>query len=212
MFELGIMKKDEIKINGLYKIEEKDLKRCASVAAHAFLDDNSSKFLLSSKLTLKTLCEYYRVIFNATYKKMHMYAESKNLNGFIIVAPIENTELTTWDFIKAGGLKLLLRCGIGTLCRSFAYEQNCIRIRKKIISTNSWYVFQFGVNPKKQGTGLGSKLMKSVLELLDDKKVSCYLETHKMINVKMYEHFGFLVKSIDKLPNKTMQQFAMLRN
>ena len=70
------MNKDEIIIDGLYRIKKKDLKRCAQVAAKAFLDDASSKFLLSANLTYKSLFNYYFVIYNAAFKKMYMFAES----------------------------------------------------------------------------------------------------------------------------------------
>lgn len=205
------MKKEEFNIDGLYKIKKEDLKRCAEVAAQAFIDDESSKFLLSSNLTYKSLYDYYLAIYKAVYNKMHMFAESKNIDGFIIIAPIKNAELSLWDCIKTGGLKVILSLGLGVVLRSLEYEKNCIRIRNKIASSNTWYVFQFGVLPAKQGRGLGSKIMKPFLKWLDSKKVACYLETQKEINVDIYNHFGFSLKSTDTLPKKTASQFAMLR-
>ncbi len=206
------MNKEEVKINELYKIKKEDLKKCAKVAAKAFIDDESSKFLLASKLTYKSLYEYYLLLYKATFNKMHMFAESKNINGFIIFAPLKNSELSLWDCIKTGGLKTIFSLGLGVIKRSLAYEQNCINIRKKLISKDTWYIFQFGVSPQKQGKGLGSKTIKPFLNWLDSKKIDCYLETQKAENVEMYKHFGFLLKSIDTLPEKKESQFAMLRS
>lgn len=206
------MKKQEPIISELYRLKKSDLKRCAQVASRAFIDDETSKFLLSSKLTQESLYEYYFVIYKAIYEKMHIFADSKDINGFIIISPIENSEISLWDFIKAGGLKVILLLGLDLVSRSLAYENNCINIRKRFISKNDWYIFQFGVDPQKQGQGFGSKIIKPFLNWLDLKNIACYLETQKYVNVEIYNHFGFSLKSVDTLPKKQEKQYAMLRN
>lgn len=206
------MSKEDFSIEGLYRVQKEDLKRFAHVAVQAFLDDESSKFLFSSKLTYKALYDYYLVMYKAVFRKMYMFAESENIDGFIILSPIQNSELTFWDFVKEGGLKVILSQGLGLVFRSLAYEKNCISIRKKLTSADTWYIFQFGVCPEKQGMGLGSKLMKPVLQWLDSQKMACYLETQKRANIDIYNHFGFCLKSTDTLPKKDICQFAMLRN
>ncbi len=206
------MKKEELNIEGLYKIKKEDLRKCAEVAAQAFLDDESSKFLLSSRLTIKALSDYYLLLYKAAHNKMHMFAESENIDGFIIIAPIKNSELSLWDCIKTGGLKAILSLGFGVIIRSLEYEKHCIKIRSKIIPSNTWYIFQFGVSPAKQGQGFGSKTMKPVLNWLDSEKIACYLETNNACNVDMYSHFGFCLKDTTTLPEKESNQFAMLRS
>lgn len=206
------MKNQEPIINELYRLRKSDLKKCALVASKAFIDDESSKFLLSSKLTQESLYEYYIVLYNAIYKKMYMFADSKDIHGFIIISSIKNSEISIWEFIKAGGLKIIFSFGLGIVSRSLAYENNCINIRKPFISPNDWHIFQFGVIPEKQSQGLGSKIIKPVLSWLDSKKTACYIETQKTINVDIYSHFGFKLMSVDTLPKKQTKQYAMLRN
>lgn len=206
------MKKDEIKIEGLYQIKKKDLERCAEVAAKAFLEDESSKFLLSSHLTYKSLYNYYLVIYNAAINKMYMFAESEDINGFIIIAPVKHSNLSVWECIMAGALKLIFSQGPGIVFRSLEYEKNCNKTREMIASADSWYIFQFGVLPDKQGMRLGSKIIKPVLNWFDKKKITCYLETQKDVNVYIYNHLGFLLKMVGTLPDKKMSQYAMFRN
>lgn len=206
------MQNQEPNVKGLYRIKKTDLKRCAEIAARAFIDDESSKFILSSKLIHKTLYDFYLIIYNASYNKMYMFSESENIDSFIIIAPIKNAELSLWSFIKAGGLKLIITNGLDFILKSLSYEKNCIKIRKKFVAPNDWYIFQFGVVPAKQGLGLGSKTMKPILNWFDSENISCYLETQKDINIDIYNHFGFVLKSIDTLPNKNIKQFAMLRS
>ncbi|MBS4760035.1 MAG: GNAT family N-acetyltransferase [Clostridium sp.] len=205
------MKKTDLTIEGLYKIQEKDLPRCAKVAAQAFLDDESSKFILSTQLTFKTLYNYYLIIYKAAYKKMYMFAESEKINGFIIISPSTNAELSLWDCIKAGAIKFIMNKGLGIAFRSIEYEKNCTMTRNKIVPNDSWYIFQFGVSPEQQGKKIGSKTIRPVLKWLDSIKKSCYLETQKNKNVEIYNHLGFTLKEVNFLPDKKMPQFAMLR-
>lgn len=205
-------KQQEPNIKGMYRIQKKDLEKCAKTAAQAFIGDESSKFLLASKLTYENLYDFYSIIYKALYNKMYMFSESENINGFIIISPIKNSELSLWDFIQAGGLKLIFTLGLDFVLRSLNYEKNCIKIRKNFVSSDDWYIFQYGVSPEKQGIGLGSKIMKPVLSWFDSKGIACYLETQKEINVDIYNHFGFALKSTDTLPNMSTKQFAMLRS
>lgn len=206
------MKSQEPNISGIYRIKKKDLEKCAETAAQSFIDDESSKFILSSKLTYETLYNFYLVIYKSIYNKMYMFSDSENIDGFVIIAPIGSSELSLLDFIQAGGLKLIFLNGLDFVLRSLKYEKNCIKIRKNFVSSKDWYIFQFGVTPSKQGLGLGSKIMKPILYWFDSEKIACYLETQKDVNVDIYNHFGFDLKSVDTLPNKNIKQFAMLRS
>jgi GNAT superfamily N-acetyltransferase len=54
-----------------------------------------------------------------------------------------------------------------------------------------WYLAYFGVEPSSQGQGIGSALMSSRLARIDALVVPAYLESSKVSNVTLYEHFGF---------------------
>lgn len=206
------MKRQEINIDGLYKIKEKDLEKCAKVAALAFLDDESSKYLLASNLTYEALYNYYLVIYKAAYKQMYMFAESNSIDGFIILTPAAKAELSIWECVKAGALKILFSEGFEIMLRSLEYERNCAKMRNRIALADSWYIFQLGIIPEKQGRKLGSKIIKAVLSWMDCKNLTCYLETQKYVNVSIYNHFGFSLKAVGTLPDKKRYQFAMFRN
>ena len=119
--------------------------------------------------------------------------------------------MSVWDCLSAGALKIIFSQGLGIVFRSLEYEKNCNKTREGIASSDSWYIFQFGVLPDKQGMKLGSKIIKPVLRWFDEEKIPCYLETQKDVNVCIYNHLGFLLKMIGTLPDKKMSQFAMFR-
>jgi GNAT superfamily N-acetyltransferase len=54
-----------------------------------------------------------------------------------------------------------------------------------------WYLAVIGVEPDRQGEGLGGKLLDVVLDRLDTTQVPAYLETSTEGNVAWYRHHGF---------------------
>jgi ribosomal protein S18 acetylase RimI-like enzyme len=57
-----------------------------------------------------------------------------------------------------------------------------------------WYLTVIGVEPARQGEGLGGKLLAAVLGRLDETGVPAYLETSTEGNVAWYRHHGFEVQ------------------
>jgi ribosomal protein S18 acetylase RimI-like enzyme len=57
-----------------------------------------------------------------------------------------------------------------------------------------WYLAVIGVEPARQGEGLGGKLLAAVLGRLDATGVPAYLETSTEGNVAWYRHHGFEVQ------------------
>ncbi len=56
-----------------------------------------------------------------------------------------------------------------------------------------WYLPLIGVDPARQGRGLGSALLKAGLAQVDAAGLPAYLESSNIKNVPLYERFGFEV-------------------
>jgi ribosomal protein S18 acetylase RimI-like enzyme len=56
-----------------------------------------------------------------------------------------------------------------------------------------WYLSMIGVDPSRQGRGLGSALLKHNLALVDAEGLPAYLESSNPRNIPLYERFGFEV-------------------
>ena len=54
-----------------------------------------------------------------------------------------------------------------------------------------WYLPLIGVDPSRQGRGLGSALLKHALRLCDQTGLPAYLESSNPKNVPLYERHGF---------------------
>ena len=62
---------------------------------------------------------------------------------------------------------------------------------------DAWYLEYLAVDPSKQGTGLGSLILKESLKVIDDLNEAAYLESSNPKNMSLYERYGFrFVKKI----------------
>lgn len=85
------------------------------------------------------------------------------------------------------------------------------RRRHRHAPTPHWYLSALGVEPHRQGEGLGSALLTPALTLADASGVPCYLETAVGRNVLLYERHGFGVVEELVLPNTNVHGWLMLR-
>lgn len=67
-----------------------------------------------------------------------------------------------------------------------------------------FYLAAIGVDPAAQGRGLGSQLLRPVLDLCDDERVPAYLESSDPANVDFYSRHGFRVVDEVRLPRGPM--------
>lgn len=63
-----------------------------------------------------------------------------------------------------------------------------------------WYLHVIGTEPALQGKGVGAILLRSRLEQCDREGLPAYLESSKLSNVPLYEHFGFEVTGVLEMP------------
>jgi ribosomal protein S18 acetylase RimI-like enzyme len=74
-----------------------------------------------------------------------------------------------------------------------------------------WYLWFLGVEPERQGQGLGSELLRSLSGKAEADRVPCYLETDKPSSVKLYERHGYRVESEVVLPKVDLRLWLMKR-
>jgi ribosomal protein S18 acetylase RimI-like enzyme len=68
------------------------------------------------------------------------------------------------------------------------------RVTEKHPREPHWYLFAIGVDPAKQGRGIGSALLANALGRCDAEGSAAYLEASTETNVRLYERHGFRVR------------------
>ena len=84
-----------------------------------------------------------------------------------------------------------------------------MKLKENNSSSNDWYLYNLSVVKDKQGKGIASKLLKPMLQFLNEQNKGCYLETNKKANVNLYEHFGFRLMEEGMVPKSNVYHYAM---
>ena len=56
---------------------------------------------------------------------------------------------------------------------------------------DAWYLAFIAVDPSKQGSGIGSFILKEALKMIDERNEKAYLEASSERNMSLYERHGF---------------------
>jgi ribosomal protein S18 acetylase RimI-like enzyme len=83
--------------------------------------------------------------------------------------------------------------------------------RKRHPHYDHWYLWFLGVDPERQGQGIGSVLLRSLSAKAEASGVPCYLETDKLSSVRIYERHGYVVHSEEVFPNFDLRIWFMNR-
>jgi ribosomal protein S18 acetylase RimI-like enzyme len=114
----------------------------------------------------------------------------------------------------------LLRCG---LLRSVMRTRPWESARMFLLGTHTglldldgygkshWYLWLLGVDPARQGQGIGSALIRPVLQQADAARLPCSLETMTERNVRFYQQHGFRVVRQGRCPLGGPMAWAMWR-
>jgi GNAT superfamily N-acetyltransferase len=134
------------------------------------------------------------------------------LSGAAIWLPPGRTTLTLWRILRAGVLVVPLRVRWDILRRLTRTERMVASLHRQHAPATHWYLAQLGVDPARQGQGIGSALLHPMLIRLDTQGLACYLETMNVANVPFYQHHGFRVVAQASLPGTRLAVWAMLRS
>jgi GNAT superfamily N-acetyltransferase len=74
-------------------------------------------------------------------------------------------------------------------------------VERRHPTEDHWYLALLGTDPSAQGRGLGSALLRPVLQRCDTEGTPAYTETQKLANVGWYARFGFITMDELTLPN-----------
>lgn len=193
-----------------YYIQEYDLKRVGEMVGGTFADDTAVKYLFGD-VSEKTRNRYCQTTYRSMFGDAIMISTDAAIDNLIVLCPPGYRGIPTMRFLRSGGLATVFGLGLGAMKRSIAFEKNAVAVRNRYSDDKTWYLMTFAVRAGKTHQGLGSAILRPVLEWMDKNHYSVYLETDKAVNVEMYEHFGFQVVDTCMVPGSQIKQYGMLR-
>ena len=205
------LKSDFEKIKLHQGLDKNDLDIFSNNLAISFKGYPLFETLSHHKYNVKKMKRFWKVSLKTIAQNSFFLTDSKDANSLAIFSPYQKDGISTWEYVKAGALTLLPTMGIKTTNRMTSFEKFALQIKNKYAKPGCWYLFTFVTMPEFRGTGLGSKIIRPMLNYIDELKEDCYLETVSPTNVEIYKKFGFELKEEVKVPNADLILYAMLR-
>ena len=202
------MKKRELKISHLYEMHEREIDSFSQVLAEGFEGYSLFEYFCDNNYDLSKMKLFWKVALTASHQKVYSISDSSKLNGVAVFFPPEYKDIGVLSYLFAGGYKLLGKLNVAKMLK---FDSFAAKIKRKYADRNTWYIYSVAVLKDARGKGIGSKLLKTMLDHFDNENQNCYLETLKAGNVAIYEHYGFKLMEQIKVPGTDMTLYAMLR-
>ena len=188
------------------------LQRPASeVMSRAFLNDPLWKYLVPEEARRSRVVS---LSMNILVRYSLLYGEiytTPTLDGVACWLTPGKTTPTFSRLVRIGIRSAPFQLGWAGFRRYSAIENYCGEVHKHIVPGKHWYLWGLGVEPSRQGQGIGGLLIQPVLAQADADHVPCYLETMNVKNVPFYKKHGFNVASDAEVPRHSLRVWAMLR-
>ena len=184
-----VMRKDQIAESG-------------RVLARAFYDDPLMTYIVPDDARRTKSLDWFMSAaakYGDKYGEVHTTAGA--IQGDAIWLPPGETKMLTGRMAKTGLLMAPFKFGMGSFMR-FTKVMNIFEdLHERDMPEPHWYLMVLGVDPPRQGQGVGGALIAPILARADAAKLPCYLETQKTKNVPFYQKHGFEVVVEDDIPD-----------
>jgi GNAT superfamily N-acetyltransferase len=186
---------------------EADVEPMAAQLCRAFADDPVMAHVFRNpSRQAKAMRAYFSSQMRGDYLPFGGCYTTDDHRGAAVWGPAGKPLLTGW-------------AGIANLVKVFPYVVSHMKSTLDLISLIEsmhphephWYLATLGTDPEAQGRGIGSALMRPVLEQCDAEGLPAYLESSKERNVPFYARHGFAVVKEVPLPHGGPSIWTMWR-
>lgn len=194
-------------------LNEFQLAQGAMLLARVFQHAPDMTYLLGneSRAFQKRTLRFYQAIIRTGLLYGETYT-SPELAGLAVWIKPENNNITLGILLRTRLLVSLLALGPGPATRFMKSANYLEKLQKEVISEPHWILIQLGVEPRKQGKGLGSWLVQPVLDKADAGGVPCYVESADERNLSFYKRHGFEVRRTGQVPGGGPQGWILIRD
>jgi len=198
---------------GLVRLDKRNMEKASQMFTRAFYNDpfslyafpdtkeRDSRLIYMNEMSLRYGMRYGMV-----------YAPSERIEGGAIWMPPGKATLSILGFLLSGGITPIIKMGLKTELKMLPLDKFMEQKHRKLVPYPHWYLALLGVDPQYQKQGYAGKLLRPMLEKLDNENMPCYLETSSEKNYLMYRHFGFEIIDEYVLPKADIKLWAMLRD
>ena len=181
------------------------------VLARAFHDDPHWTWVFPSEARRAQVMPWFMAAL-AKYCSRHgeAYTTTGKIEGAALwLAPGYRESVV--QMMLSGLAPVPLKFGLAAFRRLMRSQGHYERLHKRDVPPRHWYLPTLGVDPPRQGQGIGGTLLRPVLARADAEGLWCYLETEKEKNLPFYQSHGFEVAAEGDLPGDGPRFWTMRR-
>jgi len=169
--------------------------RAVEVLTSAFLDDPLYRALIPE---IEERRRSLQALWPALIKTSSRYGvvdTTPDIAGIACWLAPGNADLGFWPMVRTGLAlpRAMMQFPADSRKRFLEMVSVTDRIRRQHMPKPHWYLWALGVDPARQGQGIGRSLLAHGLARADAGACPCYLETETEFNVAFYSRWGFLV-------------------
>ncbi len=184
----------------------------AKLSARAFFNDPLYEYIFPDAATREILAAWelgniaeYGIRFGEVYA-------TSTLSGCAIWLPPGETDFTEVRMGEVGMLNSPAYFGAESEERLTAFMTESEECHRRVAPHPHWYLVLLGVDPARQGEGIGSALLAAGLAKADASRFPVYLETASPHNVPFYQRRGFEVRLEASLSEGGTHLWYMVRD
>src|SRR5438093_3904219 len=174
-------------------LTQSQIDAAAGVLARAFYDDPVVVWMLPDEAKRHNAFPWAMGVATRYAARYGRVDTSGDLGGVALWLPPESPTIGTLRIMRLGFLLAPLKFGLGAFGRYVKWASFSEHLHKRDMPPRHWYLPLIGVDPPRQGKGLGGDLMQVALARADADRVPCYLENTKERNLPLYAKHGFEV-------------------
>lgn len=200
------------KLEDLFRVTKKQLPLAVKTFVKAFSDDPLAKYMFGQRKDRnQKLGDYFNFRINYGIIYGEVYAATPKIEGLAVWISNENSQMTQFKMLRAGGMRLYRKMGKEIISKMMEIEKYTSKIHHRNATMPHWHLTPIGVDPEHQGKGFASKLIRAMLNRLDQEEIACFLETQSKKNVEIYKHFDFKIVEEVIIPKADLPHWAMIR-
>jgi len=193
-------------------IEHPDVQQAGEVLANAFRDYPFFEYCLGDADNYDRMAPG---MFTSFVRWTMLYGKAwmtTDLSAVALRQPPGTRSIGFWNAMRSGLAFTFLRMD-NAARRRFGHAAPIVAETHNAVMGDQphWHCWMMGVLPGRQGTGVGSQLMRYTFEQSDRAGLPCYLETFSESSVRVHESQLYSIRKAIEMPDTPLTLYAMVR-
>jgi ribosomal protein S18 acetylase RimI-like enzyme len=195
------------------RLAKTQIREAGGVLSRAFHDDPAVEYIFRGGSNTARAMDWFFTVMARCGRMCgdEVYTTAGRLDGVAIWHSPGEYPPGLLGMVRAGMILAAVKLGPAALARFMRIMDPLERLHKRDAPPQHWYLQFLGVDPPRQGRGIGSTLMQPVVARADAEALPCYLETTNGRTVPLYQRHGFEVVVEGDLPKGGPRFWTMER-